>query len=377
MALIRRISSRLSTVTKFLSQLGPIAKRYETTRPRILWRASWLYSKKGIALQEGLLAGLFASNIPKQTLNVCLSKSNLQRLQAKINPRRSQCLTEDKAIFYPFCEGLNLRVPSLYAVLDKYQGWTTDGQMLTERSAWERFIDEQLPQEFVVKPAAGAYGHEVMVYVRNDRRFLDTNGYELSASQILDSISSSSLYSKFLFSERLHGHPELEFLSNTPYLQTVRMVTLVDEKQQSDVYLAYLRVIAGDRPVDNINKGAYGNLISPVDLQSGRLSAGVQIAPDRLGYVILNRHPRTGKVFEDYSIPMWKDVCDLVRRAAVLFLPLRTIGWDVGITPDSPVLVEGNSYYDNFLRYTATANEKSISKIGDLIEQLEKAARKE
>lgn len=375
MALIRRFSSRLSTVTRFLSQVGQIAERYKTSRSKILWRAGWLNSKKGIALQEGLLAGLLAPNVSKQTLDVCLSKSNLQRLQAKINPRKSECLTEDKAIFYPFCEGLSLRAPSLYAVIDKYQGWTRDGQILTERSAWERFIDKQLPQEFVVKPATGAYGDEVMIYARNGSGFLDTNGHEFSATQILDSISSSSRYSKFLISERLRGHPDLELLSNTPYLQTVRLVTFVDEKQQSDIYLAYLRVIAGDHPVDNINKGAYGNLISPVDLQSGGLSPGVRIAPDRFGYVILNCHPRTGKVFEGHTIPMWKEACDLVRKASVLFLPLRTIGWDVGITPDSPVLVEGNAYYDNFLRYTATANEKHLLKVGNLIDRLENAAR--
>jgi hypothetical protein len=38
----------------------------------------------------------------------------------------------------------------------------------------------------------------------------------------------------------------------------------------------------------------------------------------------------------------------LVFRAARLFLPLRTIGWDVAIAPDGPILMEGNAYWDPF-----------------------------
>jgi hypothetical protein len=36
----------------------------------------------------------------------------------------------------------------------------------------------------------------------------------------------------------------------------------------------------------------------------------------------------------------------LVKDAAAKFFPIRTIGWDLAITPKGAVIVEGNSYYD-------------------------------
>ncbi len=40
------------------------------------------------------------------------------------------------------------------------------------------------------------------------------------------------------------------------------------------------------------------------------------------------------------------EVQDLVRRAALAFAPLRTIGWDVAISDAGPSLIEGNVLWD-------------------------------
>jgi len=43
---------------------------------------------------------------------------------------------------------------------------------------------------------------------------------------------------------------------------------------------------------------------------------------------------------------MWEEVLDLARSSARAFAPVRTVGWDVAVTPSGPVLVEGNFWYD-------------------------------
>ncbi|MBN9282025.1 MAG: hypothetical protein J0H37_07220, partial [Hyphomicrobium denitrificans] len=49
---------------------------------------------------------------------------------------------------------------------------------------------------------------------------------------------------------------------------------------------------------------------------------------------------------EGFRLPDWTLVTELALRAARTFLPLRTIGWDIALTPDGPVIVEGNRWWD-------------------------------
>ncbi len=64
------------------------------------------------------------------------------------------------------------------------------------------------------------------------------------------------------------------------------------------------------------------------------------------GYILLHQHPNTGQNIEGFHVPLWDQACTLVRQAAVRFLPIRTIGWDVALTPTDPVIVEGNVWWD-------------------------------
>jgi hypothetical protein len=47
-----------------------------------------------------------------------------------------------------------------------------------------------------------------------------------------------------------------------------------------------------------------------------------------------------------FTIPNGQQMFEMVQHAAVCFAPLRTIGWDVAITPDGFALVEGNVTWD-------------------------------
>lgn len=42
---------------------------------------------------------------------------------------------------------------------------------------------------------------------------------------------------------------------------------------------------------------------------------------------------------------LWEEAFALVRGAAPHFLPLRTLGWDIAITPDGPMIIEANAHW--------------------------------
>ena len=85
-------------------------------------------------------------------------------------------------------------------------------------------------------------------------------------------------------------------------------------------------------------------MIAPVDLATGRLGPALR----REGRLLAPtpRHPDTGVAIEGFQLPHWEAVADLARRAHDVARGMPAVGWDVAITPDGPVLVEGNTTFD-------------------------------
>lgn len=50
-------------------------------------------------------------------------------------------------------------------------------------------------------------------------------------------------------------------------------------------------------------------------------------------------------VFSNFQVPMYKEALDLACTAHRAFYGIRAIGWDIALTENGPVFIEGN---DNF-----------------------------
>jgi hypothetical protein len=53
-------------------------------------------------------------------------------------------------------------------------------------------------------------------------------------------------------------------------------------------------------------------------------------------------HKDTGKKLSDLKVPFMSEVYDIVKKAAMRCPETQYIGWDVAVTKDGPVLIEGN-----------------------------------
>lgn len=54
------------------------------------------------------------------------------------------------------------------------------------------------------------------------------------------------------------------------------------------------------------------------------------------------RHPDSGFVIADFQLPMIEEVKAFIDRVARVVPQVQYVGWDIVVTPDGPVLVEGN-----------------------------------
>jgi hypothetical protein len=123
-------------------------------------------------------------------------------------------------------------------------------------------------------------------------------------------------------------------------LNTIRIISCLDEQGQPEIIAAVLRMAVGDNvTVDNVHAGG---LAAAVNIEQGRLSQATDMGVDsRLGWI--DSHPDTGGRITGRILPMWDEVCTLVGRAHSAFQDWAVVGWDVAIMADKPRLVEGNS----------------------------------
>ncbi len=349
--MIARLSDYLAIPGRFAKvakDLLEAARRFDIAYPAILFRAIRLWFRRGFYPREALRCGLFDPRVSADAESGCISKQRLINWQRRFNPRSWECLSEDKSVFYAYCSAVGLPVPALFAVFDFPVGWSSTGMILRERKDWEQFFDEQLPNEFVVKPAAGVYGLGVNVYQRVGRHFQDAFGVDCTASTLYETLRGNHEYRRFVIQERLRSHADLEQLSGTTALQTARLVTWVGMQGDIEIYLTLLKIIAGNRLTDNYQHGRSGNLIANIDAEKGVLGPAIGGDAGEFGFRTVDAHPSTNAIFSGFQLPFWQEARELVRRAAGFFCPLRTIGWDVALTPHGPVLVEANMWWNPF-----------------------------
>lgn len=129
-------------------------------------------------------------------------------------------------------------------------------------------------------------------------------------------------------------HPALAALCPTS-VNTLRIATLLGDKKEGIVY-AYLRIGNG-RVVDNVDRGG---MAAPVDLETGALSG---VGADKQGNAY-ERHPMTGVRIPGAVIPFWKEAAEMCMAAAKVVPQVRFVAWDVAITAEGPVFIEGNSF---------------------------------
>ena len=134
--------------------------------------------------------------------------------------------------------------------------------------------------------------------------------------------------------ECVEQHPILAALCPAS-VNTLRIATMLGDRREGVVY-AYLRIGNG-QVMDNVD---CGGMAAPVDLETGALCG---VAANKRGDVY-ERHPMTGARIQGTAIPFWREAVEMCIKAAKVVPQVRYVAWDVAITADGPVFIEGNSF---------------------------------
>ncbi len=338
---LRRLQ-RLLQVMVFCRRLFPGGSRAYL---QAVVRGYRLYRRGGFMPEESFRLGLLTD--PARDSCRFISKKLWCRLQNRLNPVDWRFLVHDKGIFYRNCLAMKIPVPELFAIYFRNgAGWAAPARSLCGDQEWQLVLNRHLPAEFFIKPATGTYSRAIHLFRRDGEGFRDFFGQFFLAEDIVTWMQGEARYDSFVLQARLNNHPDLIRLSATDSLQTVRIITLLDDQGQCRILHAHFKPIIDASLTDTRLDGLEGNVEAAVDLETGRLIAANRISGSGAGIEEIAAHPATGKVFCGFPLPLWEDACRLVTSVAPKFLPMRSIGWDVALTPRGPVIVEGNSCWD-------------------------------
>ncbi len=242
-----------------------------------------------------------------------ISSKNIERL-------------DDKFSFYQVFKKAGLPTIPIIAEFEKgkINKWTAD-------------TNGKLPEsDLFAKPTDGIRGFGAKLYIyEKDGRYRTSDGHLLSQKELLDHLSEASRETSYLLQKRFFNHPDLSGFS-VRALCTVRIVTCRYPGGPSIPLISILRMPTGMNITDNMRVNALG---SPIHEETGTLGDAVSMDP-AVGPV--NRHPDTGHMITGVKIPFWPEIIQLALSAHDEFPEFSSIGWDIAVTKDGPLLVEGN-----------------------------------
>lgn len=336
----------LDKIRTFLADLRRACRHYEVAYPAALLRASYLYAVAQFSRKEIVGYALFVPSISAK-IPVLISKERSLAKLSRFNPPRYQHLTESKDEFYEICRKHELPIPETY-------GWTRDGRtydasgdLIEGDRAWQEYLSARLPAEFIIKDRDGAYGSGFDAFRRTDYSFCSVDRgdvYDIKAlSQAFASLGAPS---GIIIQKRLFDVPQLAALSGRRGLQTMRINTLLERDGRVSILFYMIKILAGKTVSDNFSMGTTGNLIAFGDRGTGVLRGAVNIHECGSGMKAVATHPQTGMTFDGFQLPFWSDAVELVTKGQRCFTELATLGWDVAITDEGPVIIEANSRWD-------------------------------
>lgn len=181
--------------------------------------------------------------------------------------------------------------------------------------------------------------------------------------EMADEIFAIGAQKLFVIQEMIAPHPTLARVYPDS-INALRVITAKTERGAEPI-AALVRFASGGESIDN---AAYGGIVVPVDLESWRLGEYGFTYP-RHGGKWLRAHPDTGAVFVDLELPFQQEALALAIAAAER-VHSPVVAWDIGLTSNGPVLIEGNAPFTLNSAQVATGGFRSSEGYRDVFASL-------
>lgn len=260
--------------------------------------------------------------------------------------RGKTILVHDKHIFKILCEYHCLPVPRHYGILK-------DGVLSGQHVDLQHLMKENSLKCIVLKPKTGAWGVSIHL---------------ISVAELNNPESSTEWKEgEYIVEECIKQHSKLDEI-NPHSINSIRIITFLCTNGDVELIGAMLRTSSSTFHVDNFT---LGGVVVGIDLNNGRLkkegfvcflsqlnfkefksSLGIKSISKSIedmrnkgllspGKIFL-RHPVSQTKFLNFQLPYWDDLKKMVIKGQKEFNHMKSIGWDIAVTPEGPVIIEAN-----------------------------------
>lgn len=174
-------------------------------------------------------------------------------------------------------------------------------------------------KKFVYKPLDLALGQGFRIYDVED------NDIKILYKDIINLDNG-------ILEDYIYQHDDMKSIAES--VNTIRILTF-NNFNKCNILAAILRMGVNSY-VDNFSAGG---IVASIDIKTGKVcTKGVDKYQNEY-----YEHPVSKIKIDDIKIPYWDRVLKLVEECYDVIPEVRYIGWDIAITNDGPVIIEGNA----------------------------------
>lgn len=134
----------------------------------------------------------------------------------------------------------------------------------------------------------------------------------------------------------IENHPDIAKMYDNA-VNSMRIITLLDSKNEAHCLYVVQKFGLNGSIIDN------NCMFAPVDIETGKLKYPTHSGDTTLGIVYME-HPNSHIQLQGFRVPFVKEAVQMCLEAAHIVPQIRYVGWDVAVTKNGPVIIEGNTY---------------------------------
>ena len=280
-----------------------VAKKYGKSKFKMCVELLYLSLKNGSSFNEYFYYEFWHKS--NEDINKYATMGFMYAYQKRNNPLKTRVILSDKIKFFEeYSDFIGRKWLKIFEVDD---------------TTIEEFIMGK--DKVVLKGSTGGGGKNVKIV-------------DLVNLSVLEIKAIAREYNYNIMEEYVYQHESLRLLAPNS-LNTIRVIT---QYTNGNVEIIGTILRMGiDKNTDNLSSGG---LACNVDIQTGIINTeGVSFDITKIDSPW---HPLSGIEFVGFQIPMWDQVKSICDRVAKYHPENKSVGWDIAITNDGPIVIEGN-----------------------------------